>query len=131
MKNKLPENKSDEVNEWMLKLKHPLKAEIEAVRKIVMDANSAIAEHIKWAAPSFFCTAGLDKTGMATFNHRQPKYVHLVFHNGIILNDQSGLLQGDYKDRRMAYFYSMEDIESKKKELVRAVNTWVEIISNS
>lgn len=131
MKNKLPENKSDEVNEWMLKLEHPFKTEMEAVRKIVMNANSAIAERIKWAAPSFFCIAGLDKTGMATFNHRQQKYVHLVFHNGIILNDRSGLLQGDYKDRRMAYFYSMEDIESKKKELVRAVNAWVEIISNS
>jgi hypothetical protein len=131
MKKKQAENNTQQVDDYMSKLEHPFRAEMEAVRQIIMNANPGIAEHIKWGAPSFFFRGGIDKGGMATFNHRAQNHVHLVFHNGIILNDDTGLLEGDYKDRRMAYFYDMNDVNIKKSELERLVNKWVEPINKN
>jgi hypothetical protein len=90
MKIKKSSNNTDEVNEFMNRLHHPFKAEMEAVRAIITNANKKIAEHIKWGAPSFFCEGDMDKGGMATFNPRAKKCVHVVFHNGAILNDNTG-----------------------------------------
>jgi hypothetical protein len=45
-----------------------------------------------------------------------------------MIHDTSGLLQGDYKDRRMARFYDMADIQSKKTTLLKVVNQWVELM---
>ena len=122
-------NKTEEVDAYMEKLDHPLKAEIEAVRAIIKNASPSIAEHIKWAAPSFFCPGGKDKGGFATFNHRATQHVHLVLHNGAILNDTSGFLEGDYIDRRMMYFKNLEEIALKKEALVNAVKSWVALHS--
>lgn len=98
------------VNDYMSRLQHPLKAEIEAVRVIIKNANSRISERIKWNAPSYYY-----KEDLVTFNHRATKHVHLVFHHKMIVNIKSDLLEGDYKDRRMVYFVSMNDIKLKKK----------------
>ena len=75
--------------------------------------------------PSYYYN-GLD---MAAFNPRASEYVHIVFvfPKGLI-NDAGGLLEGDYKDRRMAYFYNMEDVRSKKAALEKVINDWVELI---
>jgi hypothetical protein len=128
MRKKVNKNDTEAVNDFMASLNHPLKAEIAAVRAIITRANDQIAEHIKWGGPSFFCLGDNDTGGMATINLRNQKLVHLVFHNGIIVNDATGLLEGDYKDRRMAYFSSMEDIDTKKSALEAAVNKWVELM---
>lgn len=55
----------------------------------------------------------------------------MVFPNRIISNNSSGLLEGDYKDRRMAYFYDMNDINLKKKNLAALVNKWVELMTKN
>ena len=121
-------NQTDKVNEYMAILDHPLKPEMELVRSIIMNANDNIGEHVKWNAPSFFCVGGSDAGGMATFNPRAREFVHLVFHNAAVLSDDSGILEGDYKDRRMVYFNDMKDVESKRTALERVVNLWVEYI---
>lgn len=113
------------VNENMSKLQHPLKAEMEAVRAIIKNANSKIAERIKWNAPSYYY-----KEDLVTFNHRATKHVHLVFHHQMIVNIKLDLLEGDYKDRRMMYFINMNDIGLKEKELERIMNEMVEFIDN-
>ena len=46
-------NSTEQVNEYMKKLEHPLKAEIEATRAIIKNSKSKISERIKWNAPSF------------------------------------------------------------------------------
>jgi hypothetical protein len=45
--------KAPKVNEYMRALEHRLKAEMEAVRAIILNANDQITEGIKWNAPSF------------------------------------------------------------------------------
>lgn len=115
---------TEKVNDLMAKLEHPLKAEIQAVRDIILKANKKLAERVKWNAPSFYY-----KKDMAAFHTRATKYVHLVFvfHNGAMIHDSDGLLEGDYKDRRMAYFKDMADVKAKKKALERVVNEWVKL----
>jgi hypothetical protein len=99
---------------WMQALKHPLKAEIEALRKIITGADKRIAERIKWNAPSYYATEDL-----ATFNHRMTDRVHLIFHHTQIDSVTSPLFEGDYKGRRMVYFKSLAEIKAGKKEIER------------
>jgi hypothetical protein len=122
-------NATEQVNAYMAGLEHPLKDEMEAVRAVIMQANPAIGEHVKWNAPSFFVVGGLDKGGMATFNPRAREYVHLIFHNAAVLSDDSGILEGNYKDRRMVYFRDIAEVAAKQAALERVVNHWVDYIN--
>jgi hypothetical protein len=115
-------NKTEEVDAFMQTLDHPFKAEVQAMRKIIKGVNKNITEQIKWAAPSFSY-----KGYMVTFNLWAKQHVHLVFHNGAILSNKSGLLEGDYPDRRMAYFSSMKDIKDKQPALEAAIKEWVKL----
>ena len=117
---------SDKVNDYMNKLEHPLKFEIEALRTIIKDSSSNIAERIKWNAPSYYYSPG--QQDLVTFNPRAIEHVHLVFHHAAIVNIHSALLKGDYKDRRMAYFTDMADVKSKKKELEIVLKELVDLI---
>jgi len=123
-KSKITLSGAEAVNEYMTKLEHPFKAEIEAVRKIVLNASDKMSERVKWNAPSFYY-----KEDLAAFHIREQKHVHLVlvFPKGLI-EDESNLLEGDYKDRRMAYFYSMKDVLNKQPALEEVVRKWVELI---
>jgi phosphohistidine phosphatase SixA len=82
-----------------------------------------IAEQIKWIAPSFSY-----KDYIATFNLRARSHVHLISHNPIIAQVKSGLLEGDYKDRRMAYFSGMDDVRAKRAELENVVQELVQLM---
>lgn len=95
------------------------------VRAIIKNAHSQIGERIKWIAPSFFY-----KNDLVTFNHRAQPYVHLVFHHPSIVNIKSDLLNGDYTDRRMAYFHSMEEVEANKSELKNIMKELVNFVDN-
>lgn len=120
-KNKKPAAGGD-VDEYMKRLKHPFKKEMESVRKIIKGANKKISERVKWNAPSYYSSADL-----VTFNHRNEKVVHLVFHHPAIVKIKSALLEGDYKDRRMAYLKNMKEVNSNKKELTRIINELVRL----
>lgn len=109
------------VKEYMDKLEHPLKEEIEAVRKIIKGANKKVNERIKWNAPSYYYT-----DDFVTFNARATQHVHLVFHHVNIGNIKSDLLEGDYKDRRMMYLKNMQAVMANKKELEKIVNELIE-----
>jgi uncharacterized protein YdhG (YjbR/CyaY superfamily) len=120
---KLKPTDEELVNDWMNKLEHPLKAEINAVRKIIKESNSNINERIKWNAPSYY-----SKEDIVTFNHRATEHVHLIFHHPTIVKIKSALLEGDYKDRRMLYLPDMKAVKANKKELQRIINESVQLI---
>ena len=122
-KNSISKTETDQVDEFMKKLVHPLKAEIEVVRTIIKNSNPKIAERIKWNAPSYYY-----KEDLATFNPRAEQHVHIVFHHKLIPEIKSDLLEGDYKDRRMTYLRNMKEIKAHKKELERIMNDLVKRI---
>lgn len=118
------QNDTEAVNAYVQQLQHPYKAEIEALRGIIKNAHPKIAERVKWNAPSFFY-----QLDMAAFNPRAKGFIQIIFifPKGLI-KDSSGLLEGDWKDRRQAKFYDMADIKAKKKALEQVVNEWIKLM---
>jgi len=120
----------ESVSEFMRRLQHPLKPEIEAVRQIILGANDQIGEEIKWNAPSFYV-----KEHFATFNLHTREFVHSIFHmgakvkdngaEGMKIKDPFGLLEWIAKDRCAAKFYNMSDVTSKRAALEDIVNQWI------
>ena len=111
------------VDLFMEKLEHPLKAEIEELRNIIKKINGDIVEEIKWNAPSYRYRGNY----LVTFNLRETKRIHLVFHNPMIPKVKSKLLEGDYVDRRMTYFSDMKDIKAKKAEFQKVLKELVKL----
>ncbi len=109
-----------EVDEYLQKKAHPLTAEIQRIREIIMDSDERIEETIKWSSPTF-----MYKGNIASYFMNAKKNVSLMFHKGATINDKSGLLEGDGKEARTAKFTSMEDIESKKEALKSAIREWI------
>jgi hypothetical protein len=101
-----------EVSDYMSKLKHKLKPEVEALRKIIKSCDASISERIKWNAPSYYTSADF-----LTFNLRTEEHVHLIFHHPCIESITSPVLKGNMQGRRMCYFTGIEQIEKQKKEL--------------
>src|SRR5688572_19387425 len=125
MKQKTPVDSSEQVDAFMGKLEHPYKTEVEMVREIIKNVNKDITEQIKWNAPSF----SYKGESLVTFNLWEKKRVHLVFHNPMISRVKSELLEGDYEDRRMAYFADKSDIELKSKALEKALKDLIRLQS--
>jgi|GEM_PF-1208078 len=115
------------VSLYMRTLGHPMKSEMEVIRSIIKNANPKVLEKVKWNAPSFFY-----KQDMAVFNPRAERFVQLtfLFPRGVV-KDSTGLLLGDWKDRREARFYDIDDIKKKKAALERVVNEWVALMDTA
>lgn len=118
---------AEQVVALMAALDHPLKAEIDALRRIVRAAGPELGERVKWNAPSYY----LGRHDMAAFNLRQTGFVQLVlvFPGGLMIDDRRGLLEGDYKDRRLARFDTMADVEAKRTALAAVVSEWVALVA--
>ena len=118
-----PVSRTDKVDEFLRELSHPLKVEVEAVRSIIKGVSKDINEEVKWKAPSF----NYKGEYLVTFNLRDTKRIHLVFHNPMIPRIKSQMLEGDYVDRRMTYFSDMQDIKAKKAEFQRILKQLVKL----
>lgn len=122
-----------QVAEFMEKLDHPLKPEIEAVRTSILNANSQLTEGMKWNAPSF-C---YDNEDRITFNLHGKGFFRLIFHCGVkvnekagkepIFNDSTGLLDWLAGDRAVIKFTDMNDVAAKKEKLAAVINKWIEV----
>lgn len=114
------------VDEYLKKKAHPLTAEIQLVREIIMATDDRIEETIKWSAPTF-----MYKGNMASFFMNAKKFVSLMFHKGASIDNPNGLLTGDGKEGRVARFEDMADIKKKKKHLQAVVKAWIKMQDNS
>ena len=104
-------------------LDHPFKAEVQTLRDIIKSVNKDITEEIKWNAPSYSYLGEY----LVTFNLRERNRIHLVFHNPHISKVKSKLLEGSYVDRRMTYFTSKEEVESKKASLIKVLKDLIKL----
>ena len=126
----------DKVNDYMKKLKHPLAAVVEALRRIIVSTDSEIGEEIKWNAPTFFYAGEMGpfnpkeyKRYIVVFNLYKKDCIRLVFPSGAKVKDTSGLLEGDYADgRRLALFYDLKDVKSKEKASQRIIKKWLTLL---
>ena len=119
----IPVDNAKKVEEFMDKLDHPLKAEIQIVRGIIKSVNRDITEEIKWRAPSFSYKGEY----LVTFNLWERQHIHLIFHNPAISRVKSKLLEGDYDHRRMAHFSDKDDIKAKKPALEKVLKDLIKL----
>ncbi len=97
-----------------------MNAEIQRVREIILNTHQKMEETIKWSSPTF-----IYKGNMASSFMNAKKHVSLMFHKGALINETTGLLQGDGKEGRTAKFASMEEIENRKSDLESVVLEWI------
>lgn len=125
----------EQVLKFLAELEHPLKPEIEEVRRIILRADEQLTEHIKWNAPSF-CHRDEDRF---TFNLRGKGFFTLVFHrgakvkdpveNGTLIEDTTGLLQWMANDRATVTFSDTHDVIAKQDKLTELIRTWLKATS--
>jgi len=128
---KPPPDASDanEVANFIRKLKHPLKAELEAVRSIILGAHPDIREGIKWNSPSFrttefFATINIRNDAVLVILHKGAK-VKDNSTTGLAISDSAGLLKWLAKERAMVRFGDMEAIESNRAAFENIVREWI------
>ena len=129
----------EKVDAYVRAMKHPLKDVVEELRAIILNANTAIGEEVKWNAPAFFYSGPMAefdakqyKRHVVVFNLFKKDCVRLVFLGGARIGDTSGLLVGDYADgRRLALFSSLDEVHSKKLALERAIKQWVNALEKN
>ena len=122
------------VIDFLSKLDHPAKAEVLAIRKIILGAHPDIGESIKWNAPSFRTS-----DFFATFNLRAKSGVQLIFHFGakakdlppeaLHIPDPTHLLHWIAKDRASVEFTTMRDVHAKRTALKGVVREWIKHVS--
>lgn len=117
-------NKTNKIDEFVGKLKHPMKAEIEAVIKIFRSASKELEEDVKWGGPSFDY-----KEPMATMNPRITDYIVFIFHKGELIKNGSGLLEPAPKGKAYLKLHSMKEIKDNKEIIQNIVKDWIKIMN--
>jgi len=117
-------SKQNKIDEFLSKLSHPLKAEIEEAIKIIRGANPDLEEDVKWGGPSFDY-----KEPMATMNPRITDYVVFIFHKGELIKDGSDLLEPAPKGKAYLKLHSMKEIQDNKQNIQNIVNCWIKIMN--
>lgn len=120
---------TESVDNYMLKLKHPMGKVASEIRKIILSSDKLIGEEIKWNAPAFFYTGKMKsfdpkkyQRHIVVFNFFKNDCLRLIFLKGSLVADKSGLLEGDFKDeRKIALFYDLKDLKAKEKDLQRII----------
>ncbi len=127
---------SDAVDGWLLGFDHPQKATLQAVRKVVLAADPAIEEGIKWNAPSFhvagawFATLHLKSRAPARMA-TSPTALLLHFdvkgrvREGLSIDDPTGLLEWVGKDRAMLVFAGPDEVERCAAAVRALVRAWL------
>ena len=113
--------------------KHPLRAEIDALRAIILATDKSLQEGVKWNAASFRTTEWF-----ATLNGpKQVKEAAIILHagakvKGIVLKDRiadpDGLIKWLGNDRGMIIFAGVADIKKKQSALQAIVRAWIQLI---
>jgi hypothetical protein len=120
----------EEVEAFLGALDHPHEAEILALRRIILGADPAIAEGIKWNAPSFRTSEWF-----ATFHLRARAGVQVILHFGARVRDKSGaraaiadpesILAWLADDRASASFRDLSDVQAKQSAFAAVIREWI------
>lgn len=110
---------------------HPLRAEIDALRRIILSVDPRIVEGVKWNAASFRTV-----DWFATLNGpRHVKEPMIILHagakaKGLLLKDAiadpDGMVNWLGSDRGQVLFKDMQDIQRKEPALVALLRAWIE-----
>lgn len=120
---------TSEVDEFMRRLDHRLKAELEVLRSIILGVSPKISEGIKWNSPSFrvnewFATINIRKGAVFVILHLGAK-VKDDSTDGLSISDPTGLLEWLAKERAVVKFDDMKAIESARTAFAKILRQWI------
>lgn len=116
------------VDAFMSALTHAHKPAIERLRELILAADPAIAEGVKWNAPSFR-TQGY----FATIHLHAKQGIALILHLGAkgradaapVIDDPAGLLRWLAKDRAMLSFGDEAALLLQQAALTALIRQWI------
>lgn len=128
--------KYDSVNDFLAAQPAERRAEVEAIRRIVLGAHPDVFEHVKWNSPSYVFE-GDDRLTVAA--HAKDA-VRLILHAGAttpedkkakptFAGDPLGLLEWHSNIRASLAFRSLDEIEAKADDVSAIVRNWLDDIS--
>lgn len=117
-----------DVDAFIDALDHPLASTIRALRILLLAVDPAIAEAVKWNAPSFRTSEHF-----ATMQLRRPDVVRLILHLGMkkrslpadVVADPEGLLEWLGPDRALLEFRDAAELEARRDAVVALIRQWV------
>jgi hypothetical protein len=126
---------SEEVTQHIQKLDVAISGVIETLRQIILSTDKEIGERIKWNNPSFYYTGEMKpfdpkeyKREIIVFNLFKNR-IMLVFPSGAKVNDNTGLLTGNYADgRRTVVFKDIDDVRAKEAALRHVIKEWLKLV---
>ena len=128
-----PADTSEAVDKFMATLEHPFKAEIEAIRRLMLGVDPSVREGIKWNAPSFrtteyFATTNLrSRAGVGIILHLGAK-VRKLPADGVRIDDPMKLLKWLGKDRAMVEFGNSQDLGEKAAAFQLILRQWIKYV---
>ena len=118
------------VDDYMAALDHPMKREVEAIRRLVLGVDPTIAEGVKWNAPSFrtteyFATTNLrDRGGIGVILHLGAK-VRPLPSGGMPIDDPTGLLKWLARDRASITFRDGQALLERRAAFEAILRQWI------
>ena len=120
---------TDDVDAFLARLDHPLKAEIEALRTIIRGVDPRIGEAVKWNAPSFHLGEHF-----ATFKLHPATRIQIVLHTGakvrpnapaMTIADPTGLLKWAAADRCVVTLADMQAVQAHRADVEAILRQWI------
>lgn len=121
---------NNSVTEFLNSQIHPLRNEIEELRKCILCADDGLIENIKWNGPNY-CFNNEDRI---TMRIQPPTQIQLIFHRGAkklqqplnrLIDTKSKLLTWKENDRAIATFKNMQEIRDAQIDLAKIVVEWI------
>jgi uncharacterized protein YdeI (YjbR/CyaY-like superfamily) len=119
------------VTAFLDSLKHPLRDEIECLRKIILSTDYELTEGIKWNAPNY----SINGEDRITIRIHPEKQLQVIFHRGAKVKEplEERLLSKNYdiliwkeNDRAIASFKSLNEIQENSQMIKEIVGKWIE-----
>ncbi|MDZ4667110.1 MAG: DUF1801 domain-containing protein [bacterium] len=127
----------DSVKAYINKLEPNFGHLIQAIGNVVLATDDRIGEQIKWNSPSFFYLGDMKpfnpkeyKRDLLAINVRKEQAL-LVFPTGANIQDNTGVLEGNYTDgRRRVTIKTMAELKEKTNNLMAVIKRWLNQINN-
>lgn len=118
------------VQEFLDGFEHPMKAEIQAIRELIVNCDPSITEGIKWNSMSFRTTEWF-----VTLNKRATDRIEFVLHlgakvkadaNTTTIQDPKNMLKWLGKDRAMMTILDRDDLRAKEVSIRQVIIEWIQ-----
>lgn len=125
-----PADTSVAVDAFMAALDHPHAAAVQRLRALVLGVDPAIAEGVKWNAPSwrtteYFATTQLRaKSGIGLVLHLGAK-ARALPDGGLKIEDPDGLLAWPSPDRALLAFADLAEVEAREEAVRAVLRQWI------